>query len=103
MFSFSVRFFPPKLCMHVYAPRYVTYFSPIRFLGFINCVIFGEMQVSQSSSVCNFLKLKILYLHGAAGIKRYRFCPATTWSYPESHCILFSVPKHINCVTYSVM
>jgi hypothetical protein len=27
MFSFSVRFSPPKLCMHVYIPRYVTFFT----------------------------------------------------------------------------
>ena len=78
MWSISMRLFPPKFCMHLYAARHVTYFSPVQVLGFINCMIFGEMHVSQSSSVCNFLKLKILYLRGAAGIKRYRFCPAAT-------------------------
>jgi hypothetical protein len=78
MWSISMRLFPPKFCMRLYAARHVTYFSPIRALGFINCIIFGEILVSQSCSVCNFLKLKILYLHGAAGIKRYRFCHAAT-------------------------
>jgi hypothetical protein len=99
MWSISMRLFPPKFCMHLYAARHVTYFSLIRVLGFINCIIFGEMHVSQSSSVCNFLKLKILYLHGAAGINLS--CSYLKLSRISLNFIFCT--KHINCNTYSVL